>query len=340
MGGLGALQYQVNEIGDASEIVDTVAPIGHPDARFGDEVERAQRRDASDQRELPDSRALGAEKRLPHDEQRVERVADDCRKGTVDVFRAFDLKRCERDAETSSRGLDMRTQETKQGQACWNRALQVRFRENGGLRSGVRSWPGAVVQDVPVRSAGHLLHAAPGISYGHEHNTSASTGRVNGAGPSPRRTTTMTLRSLGASVICLLLQAFFVPPTTAATTNANITGERRIWMAVGERRLAVTLADNEAARAFASQLPLTLDMADLNGNEKHAKLPKSIPTSATRPGTIRTGDPMLWGADTLVVFYLTFDSPYSYTRLGRIDDAAALTRVLGQGTVRVTFAKE
>ncbi|MBK7793528.1 MAG: hypothetical protein IPJ62_14080, partial [Betaproteobacteria bacterium] len=106
-------------------------------------------------------------------------------------------------------------------------------------------------------------------------------------------------------------------------------GERRIWMVVGERRFAVTLADNEAARAFASQLPLTLDMPDLNGNEKHQKLPKPLPTNVTRPGTIRNGDLMLWGADTLVVF-LTFDSPYSYTRLGRIEDAAALPQALGR----------
>ena len=36
--------------------------------------------------------------------------------------------------------------------------------------------------------------------------------------------------------------------------------ESRMWMTVGERRFAVTLTDNAAARAFAAQLPLTLDM--------------------------------------------------------------------------------
>ena len=50
-----------------------------------------------------------------------------------------------------------------------------------------------------------------------------------------------------------------------------------MWMTVGERRFAVTLADNAAARAFAAQLPLTLDMSELNGNEKHADLPKTLP---------------------------------------------------------------
>ena len=151
----------------------------------------------------------------------------------------------------------------------------------------------------------------------------------------------MKLRTLAASAVCLgLLQAFVVPPAAASTADANASGERRIWMAVGERRFAVALADTEAARAFFVLLPLTFDMPDLNGNEKHVKLPKPLPVNAARPGKIRNGDLMLWGADTLVVFYLTFDSPYSYTRLGRIADSGALPQALGRGQVRVTFAKE
>ena len=114
----------------------------------------------------------------------------------------------------------------------------------------------------------------------------------------------------------------------------------RMWMTVGERRFAITLADNAAARAFAAQLPLTLEMSELNGNEKHAELPKPLPAKASRPGTIRSGDLMLYGADTLVVFYLTFQSSYSYTRLGRVDDPSELSRALGPRGVRVVFSKD
>ena len=112
-----------------------------------------------------------------------------------------------------------------------------------------------------------------------------------------------------------------------------------MWMTLGERRFAFTLADTEAARAFAAMLPLTIDMADLNSNEKHAELPKALPTSAIRPGTIRTGDLMLYGSRTLVVFYKTFESAYSYTRLGRVDDPAGLAQALGSGSVRIGFSK-
>src|SRR5215213_4338444 len=116
--------------------------------------------------------------------------------------------------------------------------------------------------------------------------------------------------------------------------------ETRMWMTVGERRFAITLTDNAAARAFAAQLPLTLDMRELNGNEKHADLRAALPAHASRPGTIRNGDLMLYGTNTVVVFYETFDSSYAYTRLGRVDDAADLPRALGWRGVRVVFSRD
>lgn len=116
--------------------------------------------------------------------------------------------------------------------------------------------------------------------------------------------------------------------------------ESRMWMTVGERRFAITLADNAAARAFAARLPLALDMSELNGNEKHADLREALPANASRPGTIRNGDLMLYGTNTLVVFYATFESSYSYTRLGRVDDPAGLPQALGRRGVRVVFSED
>ena len=125
-----------------------------------------------------------------------------------------------------------------------------------------------------------------------------------------------------------------------AATVVDKQRESRMWMTVGEHRFSITLAENEVARAFAALLPLTLDMADLNGNEKYARLPKALPQHVYRPGTIRSGDIMLYGADTLVVFYLTFNSAYSYTRIGRLDDPAGLAQALDRRGVRVIFSKE
>lgn len=130
-----------------------------------------------------------------------------------------------------------------------------------------------------------------------------------------------------------------VAATNVAAANAR-TEKSRMWMTIDQRRFAITLADNEAARAFAALLPLTLEMAELNGNEKHGELPHALPTKeAVRPGTIRNGDLMLYGSKTLVVFYLTFDSSYSYTPLGRVDDPAGLAEALGLGKARVEFLR-
>lgn len=112
-----------------------------------------------------------------------------------------------------------------------------------------------------------------------------------------------------------------------------------MWMTVGERRFAIALADTAAARALAAQLPLTLQMGELNGNEKHATLPTALPSAATRPGTLRNGDVMLYGSDTLVVFYVTFSSSYPYTPIGRVEDPADLPRVLGSRDVQVRFSR-
>jgi hypothetical protein len=138
----------------------------------------------------------------------------------------------------------------------------------------------------------------------------------------------------------LVLVGLLAIAVTEAAPASGKAEESRMWLTVGERRFALTLTDNAAARAFAALLPLTLEMSDLNRNEKHASLPKALPTDASRPGTIRNGDLMLYGKDTLVVFYLTFDSSYSYTRLGRVNDPAGLAHALGASAVRVTFSKD
>ena len=63
--------------------------------------------------------------------------------------------------------------------------------------------------------------------------------------------------------------------------------------ASGSRLPTARQPDSPTARAFAAQLPLTLDMPDLNGNEKQAKLPRALPQATVKPGTIQASDLML-----------------------------------------------
>ena len=120
--------------------------------------------------------------------------------------------------------------------------------------------------------------------------------------------------------------------------NNNESMERNITITVNERSFAATLEDNEAGRAFAAMLPLTLDMSEMNGNEKYHYLDESLPTESYRPGTIQAGDLMLYGSSCVVLFYETFSSEYSYTRLGKINNPDGLNTALGSGNIKVTFS--
>lgn len=106
---------------------------------------------------------------------------------------------------------------------------------------------------------------------------------------------------------------------------------------IGDRTFTATLADNETAKTFAALLPMTVTMNELNGNEKYCYLTGNLPTNASRPETIHEGDLMLYGSNCLVLFYETFSSSYSYTRIGSVDNAAGLAEAVGSGNVNVTF---
>ncbi|MDE7242524.1 MAG: hypothetical protein K2O18_00900 [Oscillospiraceae bacterium] len=113
-----------------------------------------------------------------------------------------------------------------------------------------------------------------------------------------------------------------------------------ITLTVGEQAFSATLLNNETAKEFAAMLPMTLDMSELNGNEKYFYMDDSLPTNAEQPGQIHTGDLMLYGDSCLVLFYKTFSSGYSYTRLGHMDAPSGLAEALGVGNVTVAFSLE
>ena len=115
--------------------------------------------------------------------------------------------------------------------------------------------------------------------------------------------------------------------------------ETSINIIIGSKAFTATLADSETGEAFAALLPLTVTMNELNGNEKYHYLSSSLPTAAYQPGTIHAGDLMLYGNNCVVLFYETFNTSYSYTRLGAIDNPSGLAAALGSGNVSVQFVQ-
>lgn len=135
-------------------------------------------------------------------------------------------------------------------------------------------------------------------------------------------------------------------PTPQPTASAELTPseaptqevhDMKLTLTAGGQTFSASLLDNEAARAFAARLPLTLDMTELNGNEKYFYLDGELPTDAVSPGQINAGDLMLYGDNCLVLFYESFSTSYRYTRLGQVDDPTGLAAALGRASAQVSF---
>ncbi|MDE6729989.1 MAG: hypothetical protein K2J71_04355 [Oscillospiraceae bacterium] len=106
---------------------------------------------------------------------------------------------------------------------------------------------------------------------------------------------------------------------------------------VGDQEFTARLYQNPTADELIRQLPLTLDMNELNGNEKYYYFSESLPADAGQIGKINAGDIMLYGSKCLVLFYDSFATPYSYTRIGYVENPAGLADALGDGNVEITF---
>lgn len=129
----------------------------------------------------------------------------------------------------------------------------------------------------------------------------------------------------------------YLAQQTQAETTAQGEMEMKLQITVNGSTFDAVLYDNETAESLKQQLPLTLNMSELNGNEKYYYLSDKLPTASKNPGQIHCGDIKLFGSDCLVLFYEDFSSGYSYTDIGYLENPEGLQEALGNGSVQVTF---
>lgn len=153
-----------------------------------------------------------------------------------------------------------------------------------------------------------------------------------------------------ALMICILLVMAACPNDTTsgdptddgAQNNGGNNNEGEAYsmtITIGNKEFLAILYDTAAAQAFAELLPLTLDMSELNGNEKYNYLSRTLPAKSERVGNINAGDIMLYGNNCIVLFYESFSTSYSYTKIGKIEDVSGLQQAVGSGSVTVNFRK-
>ena len=118
-----------------------------------------------------------------------------------------------------------------------------------------------------------------------------------------------------------------VDNTMGTITNINVS--------INGKNYNAKIENNETAQIFISRLPQEFDMEELNGNEKYVYMDNSLPTNSSNPKKIESGDIMLYGNDCLVIFYKSFNTNYSYTKIGHIDNLPNLE----SGSITAKFEK-
>jgi hypothetical protein len=127
------------------------------------------------------------------------------------------------------------------------------------------------------------------------------------------------------------------PEQADTQDTSSDTNTTKMKITIGSSVFTAVLYNNPSATAFKTQLPLTINMTELNGNEKYYDFPSPLPTNAIVGGNIKVGDLTLYGNNVLVLFYKNFNTSYSYTKLGYVDNPTGLAQALGAGNVIVKF---
>lgn len=108
-----------------------------------------------------------------------------------------------------------------------------------------------------------------------------------------------------------------------------------IKVTINDKTYTLKLENNKTVEDFINLLPKKFTMNELNGNEKYIYMDNSLTTNSYNPKHIEKGDVMLFGDNCLVIFYKSFDTSYSYTKIGHIDNL----NDLGNGSITAKFEK-
>ncbi len=138
-------------------------------------------------------------------------------------------------------------------------------------------------------------------------------------------------------ILLIIVFLFLLIGCTSNKEENNIEEEfmDKVNITVNNREYVLELEDNQTTREFLNTLPLSITMEELNGNEKYKYLDNKFTTDSKVPEIINKGDVMLYGNNCLVIFYKTFTTTYSYTKIGHINNLEEI----GDNNIIVTITK-
>jgi len=129
----------------------------------------------------------------------------------------------------------------------------------------------------------------------------------------------------------------------ASMIHLGLTGaamaQQRVLLTSAWGKVTAELADNEAARSLARQLPLTIEMRDHLRQEKTGHLPSPLPETA-RQTPFSKGTLGLWESDHFVIYYRDGHVPQpGIIILGQVTEDVSLFDRPGPVSVRIEFAR-
>ena len=137
-------------------------------------------------------------------------------------------------------------------------------------------------------------------------------------------------------IICIILSSCSISKNNDENINSLDKKDKSTMnIIINNTSYKLNIEENETTNVLTNLLPLDLKLTELNGNEKYVYLDEKLPTNTYKPKKISKGDVMLYGDNCLVIFYKSFETSYSYTKIGHIDDLPDL----GTGSISVKLSR-
>ena len=140
--------------------------------------------------------------------------------------------------------------------------------------------------------------------------------------------------------LCILLVFFIICGCSSHVQDAREEGMENFYLTIDGNDYELSLYSNQAVDHLLSLLPLSIQMNDLQDNEKYYYFDNPFPIETESVNQIRTGDLMLFNNDCLVLFYDDFTTSYQYTRIGYIKDISDFKENINHESVDVIIQRK
>ena len=128
--------------------------------------------------------------------------------------------------------------------------------------------------------------------------------------------------------------------STGATTAKGDGSVTRIKITVNGKTLYATFDDNATSRAIIAQMPMTLPMLDLYGDEMCYRYPNALPTDNVQSYVHKKGEIFYWPPrHSFVIRYVATSERLDIQHIGQIESGVEIFDGIGDVNVKFELAE-